>query len=116
MMTIHASRIAISRCSLVGLAVALLTGCNFVALSDEGAEVFVRAAADTAQCASVGVVSAKTKAKVLVSRSEAAVVNELLKLAKNEAAKLGADTIVPIGIVQDGEQSYRAYQCEESSS
>ena len=93
----------------------LLGGCNFVQLSDAGADVFVRHAADTAQCTSVGVVSAKTKSKVLVSRSETAIVNELVTLAKNEAAKLGANTIVPIGIVQEGEQSYRAYTCGEPS-
>ena len=89
----------------------LLTGCTFVQLSDAGAGVAQLGSGDVANCESKGVVSTQTRAKVVVSRSDEAVGEELAVLARNEAAKLGANAIVPIAQPEDGAQSFRAFLC-----
>ena len=88
-----------------------LAGCTFVQLSDAGAGVAQLGSGDVANCESKGVVSTQTRAKVVVSRSEEAVREELTVLARNEAAKLGANAIVPIARPEDGAQSFRAFLC-----
>ncbi len=89
----------------------LLAGCTFVQLSDAGAGVAQLGSGDVANCESKGVVSTQTRAKVVVSRSEEAVREELTVMARNEAAKLGANAIVPIAQPEDGAQSFRAFLC-----
>ncbi len=94
------------------ISILLLTGCTFVQLSDAGAGVAQLGSGDVANCQSKGVVSTQTRAKVVVSRSQEAVREELTVMARNEAAKLGANAIVPIARPVDGAQSFRAFLCE----
>lgn len=94
------------------LSVVLLTGCTFVQLSEGGAGVAQLDGGDIAHCKPIGVVSAQTRDKVVISRSTEDVREELNTLARNEAAKLSANAIVPIGIPEDGAQRFRAYLCE----
>lgn len=46
-----------------------------------------------------------------VDRSDLKVRDELEVMARNEAAGLGADTIVPLGDPRDGQQSWSAHHC-----
>lgn len=46
-----------------------------------------------------------------VNRRDLKVRDELEVMARNEAARMGADTIQPAGEPQDGEQSWRAFHC-----
>ena len=94
------------------ISILLLAGCTFVQLSDAGAGVAQLGSGDVANCESKGVVSTQTRDKVVVSRSEEAVREELTVMARNEAAKLGANAIVPIARPEDGAQSFRAFLCE----
>ena len=97
---------------LLGLApVLLISACTWVQLSDAGAGVTQLAPADAANCEEKGEVSSQTKAKVVVNRSADAVQEELTVLARNEAARLGANAIVPIGEPENGTQRFRAYLC-----
>ena len=89
----------------------LLCGCTFVQLSDAGAGVAQLGSGDVANCKPMGEVSSQTRDKVLLSRSKAAVQEELTVLARNEAARLGANAIVPIGEPEAGTQRFRAYAC-----
>ena len=88
-----------------------LSACSFVQLSDAGAQVAQMEPADVANCTSIGEVSSRTRDKVVVSRGDAKVREELTVLARNEAAGLGANAIVPIGEPENGEQRFRAYRC-----
>lgn len=101
---------------LLLLQLLLLSGCTYVRLTDQGAQVTQGAAADVANCTQVGVVSANTRAKVVVKRVDGKVREELLVLARNEAANLGANTIVPDGEPVEGKQSFRAYRCDPASA
>ena len=89
----------------------LISACSFVQLSDAGANVAQMDTTDVLNCTAVGVVSTSTQDKVLIERGGAKVREELLVLARNQAAELGANAIVPIDQPKDGKQSFRAYQC-----
>ena len=93
-------------------ALIVLGGCSFVQLSDAGAGVAQLGAADAVNCTDMGTVSANTRDKVVVNRSRAQVQEELIVLARNEAAGLGANAIVPLGQPENGSQQFRAYRCD----
>jgi hypothetical protein len=96
----------------IALATALLlAGCSFVKLTDAGAGVSQATAADVANCDRVGIVSTTTRDRVGIKRGSAKVQEELTVLGRNEAAGLGADTIVPIEERDGGTQSFTAYRC-----
>ena len=92
---------------------ALQAGCSFVQLTPGGEDVVIRSTADIAQCESIGVVTAKTQSRVVIERGAASVQSELNVLARNEAATLGGNAIVPIGEPVEGSQSFRAYRCDD---
>jgi hypothetical protein len=92
--------------------VLLLSGCTFVQLSDAGATVAQLGRGDVANCEVKGVVSTQTRDRVVLGRSAEAVTEELTVLARNEAAHLGANAVVPIGEPLNGAQRFRAYFCE----
>jgi hypothetical protein len=89
----------------------LAAGCNWVTLTDAGANVQLARAADVVDCRRVGAVSASTRDRVLVARHPEKVTAELIVLASNQAATIGGDTIVADGPPQDGAQSYGVYRC-----
>lgn len=96
---------------LIILLTLCLSACSFVQLTDAGAGVVQLGGGDAANCEEKGVVSSQTKDKVLISRNAEAVQEELTVLARNEAARLGANAIVPIGEPENGAQRFRAYLC-----
>ena len=89
----------------------VLGGCNFVQLSDAGSAVAQASAADVVNCESAGTVSANTKSRVLLKRPSAQVQEELIVLARNRAADLGANAIVPEADSVNGVQRFLAYKC-----
>ena len=101
-----------SRILIVSIMLFSLSGCTYVRLTDGGAEVVQAESDAVANCTAIGVVSATTKAKVVVNRVDGKVREELLVLARNEAANLGANAIVPMGEPEQGQQRFRAYRCE----
>ncbi len=101
----------ISRICLIAT-ISFMSACSFVQLSDAGAQVAQLGSADVANCTSIGEVSSRTRDKVVISRGNAKVQEELLVLARNEAAGLGANAIVPVGTPENGEQRFRAYRCD----
>ena len=93
------------------LQLAVLSGCTWIKLTEGGTTVTPATEADITNCRKVGMISTHTKDKVVVHRSDGKVREELLVLARNEAAGLGADTIVAEGPPNDGEQDFAAYRC-----
>jgi uncharacterized protein DUF4156 len=94
------------------ITVLVLSGCTFVQLSDDGAGVAQLGPGDVANCQDKGLISTQTKAKMIINRGREAVAEELTVLARNEAASLGANAIVPIGEPDNGKQRFRAYLCD----
>lgn len=105
-----------SRKSLLASAASLLcvtlAGCNFVSLTDAGSQVAQYAPTDIAGCTFVGTVSSKTQDKVVVSRGNDKVREELIVIARNRAADLGATGIVAERQDTDGQQDFKAYRCD----
>lgn len=89
-----------------------LTGCTYVSLSEEGSGVAQSSAQDVRSCTLVGDVASQTKNKVLVDRSSDKVKEELIVLARNRAADLGATDLVQTGNVSRGTASFKAYRCD----
>ena len=71
------------------ITVLLLTGCSFVQLTDAGRGVVQAGAGDVTRCESLGVVSATTQSKMVLERGSEKVAEELIVLARNQAATLG---------------------------
>lgn len=90
-----------------------LTACNWGIKLDEGARN-VRTAwnGDVGSCKEQGKVTVSVMNRVgPVDRSDLKVRDELEVLARNEAAKMGADTVKPLGDPREGSQDWAAYTC-----
>lgn len=97
-----------SRLAVTLAVAALATGCAYVSETEEGRTVRVVQAADVAQCTHLG----KVRVSVApMARGEKFVREDLIRLARNNAAKSGADTIVAAGEPKDGEQQFDMYKC-----
>ncbi len=96
----------------LGISIALLAGCTFVQVTPEGADVIQASTADMAHCTDVGEVVSTTRSRVLIARGDTKVRQELIDLARNQAAGIGANAIVPVGDPENGMQTFRAYKCD----
>jgi len=99
---------------IAGLAV--IGGCSWVDVDDEALSVWVRKTeAEASDCRRVGTVNAQTQATIgFLDRDETTVAVEVERLARNQAAKSGANTIVPLGVVDEqGRRAYATYVCPE---
>ena len=99
------------RCFSAFLLSLTLTGCAFVSLTEAGSKVAQSSAQDVTNCTLVGDVSSQTKDKVLVDRSTGKVKEELIVLARNRAADIGATDLVETG-VEGGSATFKAYRCD----
>lgn len=98
----------------MSLAVILLAagGCTWIELTDAGAAVRQGTPSAVEDCRLVGTVTSTTQNRVVLERGRAKVAEELIVLARNEAATLGGDVVVPAGPMRDGRQDFNVYRCE----
>jgi hypothetical protein len=102
------------RKSLLSLIVALAAGCSWVPLTEEGEKVTMTARDEVITCERVGRTRAAVLRKVwFIPRRQSAVARELETLARNEGAKLGGNTVTPLGEEVDGKRTYAVYVCED---
>ena len=100
--------------AFAGISALALSGCqSWVQLTPEGAGVeLIGDAARVSSCARVGRANVQTLGKiVVVERGSQRLQDELLTLARNEAADLGGDTVVPESLIADGSQVFGVYRC-----
>ncbi len=91
---------------------ALLTACTWVEPDAAGSSVRVAYNEDLARCAKRGDVNVSVKDRVwFYDRNELKVRDELESLARNEAARIGADTVQARNEPRDGTQDFAAYRC-----
>lgn len=94
------------------LFVSLLTGCVFVQPTVEGKKVRVLTAGEVERCRSLGTLTSSVADRVgAILRSREAVEDDVLLNAKNSAAAMGADTIVPASTMENGRQTFGVYRC-----
>ena len=93
-------------------AVVLMGGCALVDLTDAGAGVRLVKPEAVAACTNLGRVTASVVHKAgFIPRHPDAVQDNLNVTARNSAAGMGADTIVPASAIQDGKQTFDVYRC-----
>ena len=95
--------------SCVGIA--LLSACSFIELSDAGKVVELRSAQEVASCESKGTTTTQVLDKIIFKREQESMAAELADLARNRAAEMGGDTIVPTSEIAEGKQSFAVYRC-----
>lgn len=89
----------------------LLSACATLKLTSGGEKVRVLDPAEVASCREMGRTNNSVTAKVIVERPEEAIAKELRILARNSAARMGGDTIVPLTIIEAGQQTFMVYKC-----
>ncbi|MGH8502810.1 MAG: DUF4156 domain-containing protein [Gammaproteobacteria bacterium] len=90
----------------------IFVGCQFVPLTPGGEKARVLSAAEVQQCKKVGNTTASVKGDVLgIKRQETVVAEELERLARNNAATMGGDTVVPASDIVRGSQLFNIYKC-----
>lgn len=96
----------------VFLATALASGCALVELTPAGAGVRLASAEAVVTCTNLGRITADVIAKVgFLPRHPDAVQDNINVTARNAAADMGADTIVPASNIVDGKQTFDVYRC-----
>ena len=94
------------------LAAGGMSGCAWVELKPQAEKVRVLAAQEVGRCREIGRVSAVTAAKIgFINWPKDTVQVEVRRLASNNAADMGGDTLVAAGPLIDGEQPFKVYRC-----
>lgn len=89
-----------------------LGACTWVKSTEAGAKVVVSDGSGVGNCERKGEVESALKSRVgAFERNATKVAGELETLARNEAAKMGGDTIVAESTVRDGKQTFGVYRC-----
>lgn len=97
---------------LVAIAAIALTGCTWVQLAAEGENVSLAGVDVIGNCERIGRATAKTLSKIVaLERGGGRLQEELLTLARNEAGRMGGNTVVPESLINDGEQDFGVYNC-----
>lgn len=101
-----------ARPAVLGIAAVLLAGCEWAPLTREGEGVTVARPEHVQACRRLGETKAKVKSEIAgVARSADTVAEELQNLARNAAAGMNGDTVVPVGQPVWGEQRFTVYRC-----
>ncbi|MDH4174682.1 MAG: DUF4156 domain-containing protein [Betaproteobacteria bacterium] len=94
------------------VAIALAGGCSLVELTPAGAGVRLASAEAVVTCTSLGRITASVIHEVgFLPRHPDAVQDNINVTARNSAANMGADTIVPASKIEDGKQTFEVYRC-----
>ncbi len=96
------------------LSTVAITNCTWVNENKAGRDVAITVIDQVSHCQKVGDITSSVKNKVgFINRNSDKVIQELLVLARNEAVKLNANTIVSNGAPVDGKQTYQAFSCPQ---
>ena len=93
--------------------IALLGACTYgITLDDAGKNVRTAWSGDVSSCRDLGKVTVSVMDHVgPIDRNDIKVRDELEVMARNEAAKMHADTVKPLAEPSEGSQPWGAYQC-----
>jgi hypothetical protein len=92
----------------------VLASCSWVDLEDAARQVALVGPQDITECQQLSHVTAKVMDGMgPFSRNKAKMGEELATIARNEAARLGGDTVVPSSSIVDGRQHFTVYRCNQ---
>lgn len=90
----------------------LLSACAGLSLTPEGEKVRILEPTEVSSCKELGKTNTSvTDTVVGVERPEDTIAKELRIIARNGAARMGGDTIVPLTVIEQGQQTFVVYKC-----
>jgi hypothetical protein len=89
----------------------LLSACATLKLTTGGEKVRVLDPSEVESCRELGKTNNSVTSKIILERAEEAVAKELRIIARNSAARMGGDTIVPLTVIEAGQQTFVVYKC-----
>jgi len=95
----------------VAVTVLIVGACSGLKLTDAGEKVRVLDPDEVTSCRELGRTNTTVTSKIIVDRPPEAISKELRIVARNSAANMGGDTIVPLTIVENGAQTFLVYKC-----
>lgn len=102
---------------VAALAVATVGCKSFVKLTPDAEQVRASSPATVEACERIGRTKARTSAKAWIfPRRQHRVEEDLLNLARVDAAEMGGTDVAPLGEAADGRQEFGIYKCAAASS
>lgn len=100
------------------LAAALLTtACDTIPAKPGAARVAVIDEAAAASCERKGATTVSVLARMgFVERTDEVIAEDLVRLAANDAADLGGDSLLPLGPVAEGKRKFAIYRCKKAEA
>ena len=95
----------------IGAAILLLSACSGIKLTAGGEKVRVLDPDEVSTCRKLGNTTVSVTPRVVVERPADVVAKELQTMARNSASRAGGDTVVPLTIIENGEQTFVMYKC-----
>ena len=89
----------------------LLSACSTLKLTEGGEKVRMLDPNEVSSCKNLGRTNTSVTAKVVFDRPADVVAEELATVARNSASRMGGDTIVPLTVVEAGQQTFEVYKC-----
>jgi hypothetical protein len=89
----------------------MLSACSTLKLSEGGEKVRVLDPAEVSSCKNLGRTNTSVTDRIVFERPEDAVAEELQIVARNSGARMGGDTIVPLTVIEEGQQTFVVYKC-----
>lgn len=97
---------------LAAITATVLTGCTWVQLTAEGKNVSLAVVDSISNCERIGRATSKTLGSIVaIERGGGRLQEELLTLARNEAARMGGNSVVPESLIDNGQQIFVVYNC-----
>ena len=95
----------------IASAAIMLSACSSLKLTESGEKVRVLDPAEVSSCKNLGRTNTSVTDKVIFERPADAVAEELQIVARNSGARMGGDTIVPLTVIEEGQQTFVVYKC-----
>ena len=90
----------------------LLSACSGLKLTPDGEKIRVLDPSEVGRCRELGKTKTALTATVVgIERPDDTIAKELIIIASNGAARMGGDTIVPLTVVEAGQQTFVVYKC-----
>ena len=96
---------------VIAAASLLLSACSGIKLSAGGEKVRVLDPDEVASCRKLGNTTVSVTSRMVLERPADVIAKELQIMARNSASRSGGDTVVPLTIIENGEQTFVMYKC-----
>lgn len=102
------------RIAMIVLIAALLSSCSWVEPTTQGKTVLLVAPIHVQNCQYLGQSQSITKANLgPIQRNADTIELELITLARNQAAKMGGDSMVMTVPPKEGQATFAVYRCKQ---